>query len=478
MNLRHSLRVRLLTGTLVWIFATIAIAGWGLSSLFRDHVEQQFHAALKTHLDQLTANLVIDSAGQPALSAPLSDPRFTKPYGGLYWQIDRLAGPGSTATVGVLRSRSLWDSALAASSDAPADGELHQHRIAGPRGGPLGMIERTVFLDGPPAQRLLLMTAADAQLMNAPVAQLNNTLWLALAVLALGLVIAAAVQVAVGLWPLRRLRAALGAVHERKTQQLEGDFPSEIQPLVADFNAVLTQNTEVVMRARTQAGNLAHALKTPLTVMANAAAIAKNDLALARVVTEQAATAQRQIDYHLKRARAAASINLPGAHTLLAPVTEGLARVMRRVHEARHLELTIAPMADDLTFRGEEQDLHEMLGNLLDNACKWARARIEVRAAMLESTPGKLSITIDDDGPGILAPRRAAMLQRGERDDENAPGSGLGLAIVDDLARLCGGQITLGDSPLGGLRVTLALPATTSALKRQRTTVLASSLSD
>ncbi len=464
MSLRHSLRVRLLAGTLVWIFATIAIAGWGLSSLFRQHVEQQFHAELKTHLDQLTANLIIDDTGQPALSAPLSDPRLSKPYGGLYWQIDRLEGPGATAVAGVLRSRSLWDSTLAASNDAPADGEIHQHRIAGPRGATLGMIERTVFLEGPPAQRLLLMTAADAQLMAAPVERLNNTLWLALGVLALGLVIAAAVQVAVGLWPLRRLRAALGAVHGGQTHQLDGTFPSEIQPLVAEFNAVLTQNTEVITRARTQTGNLAHALKTPLTVMANAAA-ANNDAALTRVVTEQTATAQRQIDYHLKRARAAASVNVPGAHTLVAPVAEGLARVMRRVHEARHLDLTIASMTDDLTFRGEEQDMHEMLGNLLDNACKWARHHVELRAALQPDSNDLLAITIDDDGPGIPAPRRATVLQRGERDDVSTSGSGLGLAIVDDLAHLYGGQITLGDSPLGGLRVTLTLPATTS-LKR------------
>jgi signal transduction histidine kinase len=333
-------------------------------------------------------------------------------------------------------------------------------------GTTLGMIERTVKLEGQPdqpgqhAQKFLLMAAADAQLMTAPLERLNSTLWIALGMLALGLVFAAIVQVAIGLAPLRRLRAALSAVRNGETQQLNGDFPSEIHPLVAEFNAVLAHNTEVVTRARTHAGNLAHALKTPLSVLANAANGKSGEFAA--LVTELVDTARRQVDYHLTRARAAAAIRMAGTHTLLAPVVEGLVRVMRRVHADRKLNLVVHPLADSLVFRGEEQDLHEMLGNMLDNACKWARQCIELRAFPDQD---KLVITLDDDGPGITATRRDTMIHRGVRLDETVPGSGLGLAIVDDLVRLYGGQVELADSPLGGLRVILTLPAWDAGLK-------------
>jgi signal transduction histidine kinase len=217
---------------------------------------------------------------------------------------------------------------------------------------------------------------------------------------------------------------------------------------------VLAQNTDVVVRARTQAGNLAHALKTPLSVLANAAA--GKDGELARLVGEQVDAARRQVDNHLKRASAAASARVPGSHTSLLPIVEGLVRVMQRVHAERRLELVVLPMANKLVFRGEEQDLQEMLGNLLDNACKWAHRRVELAAILAQ---GQLIITIDDDGPGIPPARRDAMFRRGARADEQVPGSGLGLAIVDDLARLYGGQVDLSDSSLGGLRLVLTLPA-------------------
>jgi signal transduction histidine kinase len=452
-----SLRLRLLAGTLVWIVASIVVAGWGLGSLFRQHVEAQFHAELKTYLDQLAANLVLDAPERPALAAAPSDPRLAKPHSGLYWQIDSLPGGSAPARSGVLRSRSLWDSVLEVPPGAPADGEIHRHRTAGPAGAALGMIERTIHIDpapGEPPQRLRLVVAADEQLMAAPIERFQGSLWLALGILGLGLVIAAVVQVAVGLAPLERLRTALAAVRDGGTQTLEGDFPAEIRPLVDEFNSVLAQNTEVVARARTQAGNLAHALKTPLTVLANAAA--GQDGELARLVGEQVETARRQVDYHLKRARAAAAVRLPGSHTPLLPAVEGLARLMRRIHAERDLALEIRPMPENPAFRGERQDLEEMLGNLLDNACKWARHKVEVQAGLEK---GALVVTLDDDGPGIAPERRPEMLGRGIRADEQVPGSGLGLAIVDDLARLYGGRLELADSPLGGLRARLILPA-------------------
>ncbi|MBE2259843.1 MAG: sensor histidine kinase [Rhodobacteraceae bacterium] len=471
---RGSLRIRLLAGTLFWIAASIAIAAWGLGSLFREHVATQFNGELRTHLDQLTAHLAVDGQGHPTLAVPLSDPRLRLPYSGLYWQIDELGEGSAKAGVaagaerakqvaaGSLRSRSLWDSVLDVPPDAPADGEIHRHRVAGPADSMLGMVERVVRIDDPAAglpRSFRLIVAADERLMVEPVARFDGALWLALGVLAAGLVVAALVQVSVGLAPLRKLHGALGRVRNGDAQTLVGKFPAEVMPLVDEFNSVLTQNAEVVERARTHAGNLAHALKTPLSVLANAAT-GKDD-ELARLVVTQVDTAKRQVDYHLARAQAAAAMRVPGARTTVRPVLEGLLRTMRRIHAGRQLELVLQPIAGDPAFRGEENDLQEMLGNLLDNACKWARSRVEVDARLEQ---GSLLIRVDDDGQGIAAADRDAVLRRGVRADQQVPGTGLGLSIADDLAQLYGGELALADSPLAGLRVVLRLPAAGSAV--------------
>jgi hypothetical protein len=243
---RGSLRIRLLAGTLFWIAASIAVAAWGLSSLFREHVATQFHAELKTHLNQLTAHLALDPEGQAMLAMPLSDPRLSLPYSGLYWQVDALPSEGESAQagaalVGQLRSRSLWDGVLAVPPDAPADGEIHQHRVAGPgrrlaghgrarrahRRGERRAADVAGAADGlkPTLRAFRLIVAADERLMLEPVSRFNGALWLALGILAAGLVVAALVQVFVGLAPLRKLRAALGRVRDGDAQRLEGQFP-------------------------------------------------------------------------------------------------------------------------------------------------------------------------------------------------------------------------------------------------------------
>ena len=453
----RSLRLRLLLGTLFWIAASITLTGWGLGELFQQHVARQFQAELQTHLDQLTAQIDLDEQGRVVLKQALSDPRFQRPYSGYYWQVDQ------AATRGLLRSRSLWDEMLSVPADQLNDGVVHHHLIAGPQQQRLAMAERTVRLDEQP---LRLIVAADAALMDVPVARFRSALWLALAVLGGGLVLAAGVQVYVGLAPLRRLQRALSQIKHAETTQLEGRFPSEVMPLVDEFNSVLAQNADIVTRARTQAGNLAHALKTPLTIMSNAAsAAAARDSELAQLVNNQVSLARRQVDYHLARAQAAAAVRLPGARTAIKPVIEGLLRTMRRLHAERGLDLQLLELPGELAFRGEEQDLQEMLGNLLDNACKWAHSKVAVRA---QANQGRLLIHIADDGPGVPVEQRERILQRGVRGDhgeqnlridEQMPGSGLGLAIVADLAQLYGGELDLQESAWGGLQVVLDLPA-------------------
>jgi signal transduction histidine kinase len=451
--LRNSLRMRLLVGTLFWIAISILVAGWGLGQLFHRHVEAQFDAELNNNLDQLTAQLILDEQNQAQVRLHPSDPRLNKPLSGLYWQIDRIAAAGEHPVKAVRRSRSLWDETLAVPADAPADGEIHQHWIDGPQGVALRVVERTVTID---THSLRLMVAANVSLMTGPIADFKGHLWLALGILGIGLTFAASMQVFVGLAPLRTMQDALGRVRQGDAKSMEGTFPNEIMPLVNEFNTVLAQNAEVVERARTQAGNLAHALKTPLSVLANAAnAPEKRDDDLARLVASQVDTVRKQVDYHLSRAQAAASVQVPGMRTAVEPVIQGLVRVMRRVHADRQIEIVLLPDPANLVFRGEEQDLQEMLGNLIDNASKWANSRIEIQ---VKDKAGKLQVNVDDDGKGIDKTERARVLKRGVRADEQVPGTGLGLAITSDLARMYCGDLVLSKSSLGGLQATLILP--------------------
>jgi signal transduction histidine kinase len=455
--LRSSLRLRLLLGTLVWIVVSTLAAGWALDGLFRNHVTEQFQAGLRLHLDYLATHLAVGAEGKSVLSVVPTDPRFDKPYSGLYWQVEQFGQAAGMARQ-VLRSRSLWDSVLSSEQSVPADGEVHRHFLSGPDGRRLVALERVVRLadeDGRPAEVYLLTVAANEQQLAEPIENFAGMLWFALGLLGLGLAVVAVVQVSIALIPLRRLHHGLSDVRDARTQTLAGDFPGEVQPLVEAFNSVLVQNSEIVERARTQAGNLAHALKTPLSVISNAANGISGDAA--QLIRGQVELARRQIDYQLSRSRAAASLRVPGVHSAVLPVLESLIRVMQRIYHERGLSIQIRAGAAPVVFRGEEQDLQEMLGNLLDNACKWAAKRIEVSVS---GDAQCLLLTVDDDGPGISMDARSRVLNRGERIDEQVPGSGLGLAIVDDLSRLYGGRLELADSPLGGLRVALSLPAT------------------
>lgn len=451
-----SLRFRLLAATLVALAVALVLAGLLLAGLFRDHVMRQFESALTEQLDQLTSRLEVDASGQPQIDAQrLSDPRWQRPYSGLYWQIDRLSPDGQTRRA-VLRSRSLWDDSLALEADAMADGQRHVHVGQGPQGRALLLVERTVRIGEAPGAGWRLVVGSDLAQTEQAVRDFNQMLALSLAALGLLLVLAALAQVTVGLAPLKALQRALNQVRDGQAPRLQGAFPDELQPLVQDFNTVLDRNAEATTRARTQAGNLAHALKTPLAVMTQAASDSAERHTLPALVAEQVAVAQRQLDWQLARARAAATQGLPGQRTAVAPVLQGLLRVMGKVHAARDLHWRAPTPADDALFAGESQDLQDMLGNLLDNAARWAAREVAVVA---QRQGDRLSITIDDDGPGIAPDRRGAALTRGTRLDESAPGSGLGLHIVAELAGLYRGTIELDDSPLGGLRVRLDLPA-------------------
>lgn len=258
--------------------------------------------------------------------------------------------------------------------------------------------------------------------------------------------------------PFRSLRASLSSVREGRGQRIEGDYPSEVQPLVNDLNALLEDRERAVARALATAGDLAHGLKTPLAVLAQEAELAgaAGHHDLATMLRQQVERMQRQVDYHLARSRATASAGAaPGLRCSVLPSVEGLVRTMRRLHAGR--ELTIdADVSPAHEIRGRREDLDEMLGNLLDNACKWARSRVAISSSIDDA---RVFILVDDDGPGLDPSMRAQVLHRGVRADQQVGGSGLGLAIVSDLAELYGGSVTLETSPLGGTRARLQLPA-------------------
>jgi signal transduction histidine kinase len=440
-----SLRRRLLVGTILWILVSLAGTGLLLSRLFREHITAQMQRELRLDLDQLTASLDTAEDGSLRIGQEPADPRLRTPYGGLYWQV------GTPAGAALLRSRSLWDQILPAT--APPEGQVTYRELPGPDGSELLAAARQIHPAETPDRPLLLQVAADRRHLAEPLKNFHGILAGALGLLAAGLIAAALLQVRMGLAPLDRLRARLAQVREGQDRRLEGAFPAEIQPLVDDFNAVLAHDTEVLTRARTQAGNLAHALKTPLAILANAAD--REDGELARLVAEQVGTARRQVDYHLARARAASAARVPGQRCTVQALLEGLLRVVERLHAERRLAFCLS-VDPDLAFRGEAQDFQEMAGNLLDNACKWARGQVAV-AARREGN--WLVLAVDDDGPGLPVEQRAAMRARGVRADEAVPGSGLGLAIVHDLAELYGGTLELADGRLGGLEVRLRLPA-------------------
>ncbi|MCC6869926.1 MAG: ATP-binding protein [Burkholderiales bacterium] len=448
----RSLRSRLLAVTLLASGITLVAAWFILSDLFRAHAQQQFVAQIRAELDQVTAQLDADEQGRPVLDATrLSDPRWTRPRSGRYWQID---GTGAQAVSGLLRSRSLWDAQLQLPPDAATAGELQVRAVAGPNAEPLLALARTVRVEGAQMPWRVVVAANRAPLDEAVHGFDLVLAWSLLVLLAL-LGAGALLQVTLGLAPLRKLRGALAALREGRTQRLGGAYPDEVQPLVDDLNALLTRNAEVVARARAQAGNLAHALKTPLTVLAQAAQTTPASGVSPLLVDEQVTLARRHIDWHLARSRAAAAQGVVGMRTAVHAIVEGLVRVLHKLYAARNLTITV-DVADTVCFAGETQDLQEMLGNLLDNACKAARTRVHVGAA---DEHHRLRVWVDDDGPGIPAPRIDEALRRGGRLDETTPGSGLGLAIVEELASLYGGALALERSTWGGLRATLVLPA-------------------
>ena len=457
-TLWRSFRARLLLGSVIWIFAGVAVSGFVLSEIFREHVTAQFDAELKGHADELAVLVHVPPDGAPYLQRWLSDPRFQPPGSGYYWQIRRKGGE-------LARSSSLGGAALPMVGPPPGPGVSRQSFISGPT-GEVRLLERTVTPTGT-GESLRIAIGADQRLLDDVLSQFNRTLALSLSMIALGLVGAAFLQISFGLRPLGKIRSALAAVRSGRAARLPDDSPSEVRPLVQDLNALIDANAEMIRRARAQAGNLAHALKTPLAILADEGARlnAQGQAEAAHTILTQCERMRRQIDYQMARARAAASRSTPGAVADAEAVLTPILSAMRRLHGPRGIEYRVRA-SSPASAAVEAQDLSEMLANLLDNAGKWAATTVEV--AFDRPRPDILRVTIDDDGPGLVPEAWDVVFDIGERLDEHAPGSGLGLAIVRDLATLYGGRAWLEKAPSGGLRAILEVPAAPGSTMKRR----------
>lgn len=443
--------VRLAVSSVFWSFAILLIAGLILLTLYRDNTERAFDQRLLVYANTLASNLV--APGDPDRDlGPIGDPRFELPLSGWYWQVARPnAKPGE-----IRSSKSLFGGqvpSLAMSSD-DRFGQIRRGYGKAPDERNLRIIERDIDLgeDG----RYIIRVAGPADEIDVGVRDFLFALTVTFALLGLALGFSTLLQIRFGLRPLANLRSALGTIRRGEAERIAGEYPRDISPLASELNLLLDTNREILERARTQVGNLAHALKTPLSIIMNEAENAPDEVA-ARV-REQAALMRDQVNYYLDRARAAALAGTLGTLTDVEPVIGGLARTFAKIYRDKDLEVELA-IPPDLRFRGEKQDLEEMAGNLIDNAAKWASHKIEVSIEIIrEDDRPRFRLLIDDDGPGLPETARAEVLKRGRRLDETKPGSGLGLSIVSDLAALYRGSLRLEAAPLGGLRAVLELP--------------------
>ncbi|MCO6417220.1 sensor histidine kinase [Siccirubricoccus sp. KC 17139] len=441
----RSLTLRLALLSAAWVALGLGVAGWLILSLTSSQMLRSFDGRLVNLLDAVAGVAAVGPEGQLSVGTvrALSATNFAQPLSGYYWQ---LAAPGARSAT----SRSLWDARLPPYDLAAGNGP-HVRDVPGPRGERLRLAERAVVpVDG--SQPVLVQVAIARGELDRDIRRLRLLVGGTFALLGAGLVLGTVALLVFGLAPLRRARHTLAEVRAGRRERLAaGPAPAEIAPLLEEIDALVAQNRATVDRARAHVGNLAHALKTPIAVQRAALAPEAPDLPLAQA---QNAAMERLVQHHLVRARAAALAGSATTEAVPMAVAGEIARVLRRLFAGKGIEIALAG-DESVRVPVDHQDLAEMLGNLLENACKWARSRVSLSVAREN---GGVMLRIADDGPGLPEAAREAVLARGIRLDEMAPGSGLGLAIVRDLAELYRGRLALDRAPEGGLLVRFWLP--------------------
>ena len=446
----RSLKLRLLAAGVISIVVALAIAGVGLQLLFERHVERRFTQELESDLRQLVSAIVIGPDGQLQIALPLPDPRFSEPMSGLYWQVSPSSGGPA------LRSRSLWDTVLELPPDALGDVVVHSHVITGPNRRSLFVVERAVVLRGARGGEGARAAIAieRSEIGSASRAFIADLLPF-LAVLATVLLFAGWLQVAVGLKPLDSIRNRLAEVRTGRRTRLGTGFFDEVRPLAEEVDMLLAAQEKAIQCARVRAADLAHALRTPLTVLQSDADILRSsgNSEIADEISSVANGMLRYVERELARARSGARVFAGNAQPVI-PVVEQIVRVLNRLPAGRTLDFEIA-IPEDLRVDADVQDLTEVLGSLGENAMKWACSRV-IFSARREAAD--VTLMIDDDGPGIRESDIEIVLSRGGRLPQDHVGSGLGLAVVGDIAEAYGGTVRLGRSDLGGLKVEIAFP--------------------
>lgn len=456
---RNSLSRRLFLSSAIWTLLVLPIAAVVLISLYRNAVERSFDARLNQYLEYLIAITSPDQGIDIIEPGSLGEPLFSLPSSGWYWQIKSL-----TAVRLNFKSVSLVSEDLTLPSQteiAPDETGIRKAYLPGPESQSLRILEREITItQKDQQQRYVYAVAGDANEIDDEVGAFATMLAIAFCFLGTGLLIATFFQVRYGLRPVRDIGEKLAAIRSGKASQLEGSLPEEIQPLQEELNALIQSNQAIIERARTHVGNLAHALKTPLSVITNEARGQKNDFSTK--IAAQAELMREYITHHLSRAQVAARVSIVGGVTDVNDTLTSLTNTLSRIYSERNIDFSIE-CPPDAKFRGEKQDLQEMVGNLLDNACKWADSKVSVYVMMdkkLKTSNAKqLIVLVDDDGPGLSPPELDAVVKRGKRLDETKPGSGLGLSIVADLSEMYYGSFVLQAAPEGGVRAKLTLPA-------------------
>jgi signal transduction histidine kinase len=447
----RSLKGRLIAVAALWVVGCVAIAGTLLSAEFRTFLIDRFYDELHEHLDEFVDLMEVGQDGKVTIHRPLSDPRFSEPLSGYYWEVHRREAIAA-------RSSSLEGPILDVPADHGANAEVHHHTIMGPT-GPLLIAERFRWINGE-KDPIRIIIGVDKRHLDEVLDKFNGMLMWYLGTFSLSMIAVALVLLWFAMAPFNELRAAVANYRTGATPNVRGKFPDEVQPLIDDLNSLVAESGEQVMRARAQAGNIAHSLKTPLAILVDEAdrLAQSGQEAAASVIREQCRRMQGQIDYQIARTRAAASRAKPGLSASLSDVADAVVRALGRLHVERRLAIENEIPAG-LRVACEAQDLNEMLANLVDNACKHARGKVRLRVDS-DSPASRVRLIVEDDGPGLPPEAWGVVFNIGEQWGSRAGGSGLGLPIVRDIVQLYGGSIRLDQSDLGGLKAVLDLPKT------------------
>ena len=438
-----SLTRRMIVVAALWIGILLLTGGFALDRILTTSIIRNFDDQLTYVLNAMIAASEIGPEGEVRFNRPPADQRFIEPYSGVYYEV---SGEGAEPFV----SRSLWDRRLKVDSEH-FDLRPHVYNSNEFSGEPLRIAERDVILPGSKV-RWRFQVAQSREMIDSQIHDLRQTLFWSFLALGIGLLILGALQTIYGLWPLRRVQREVAAIRSGREQRISDTFPTEIEPLTEEINQLLAHSEAQAEEARRHAGNLAHALKTPLTVITNAATAHSTDLD--QTVIREASVMRRQVDHHLARARAIGRRTSAQARSRVWESVEAVQRAVDRLYEGATVDITGDRTAE---VRVERQDVDEMIGNLVENAAKYGNGRVFITVEKKDST---VDIIVEDDGPGIPEAEREAIFARGARLDTDKPGTGLGLAIVRDVAEIYGGRVRLEESEdLGGLLARLTLPA-------------------